>query len=141
MASTPTTAMTAAAVTCGSRQARSRYSFIVCIDCRQYRCSIVLTSAALRRALDYTVLHLHPAGAEFRDQPFRMARQDDDRGAVEKVLDALLRLFLERRVAGAHPLVDQQDVVTRGGRDREGEPREHADWRAFSTTCRVRHQP
>ena len=53
------------------------------------------------------MLHFHPAVAELRDHHFRMACEDDDRGAVEKALDPLLRFLLERRVAGADALVDQ----------------------------------
>jgi hypothetical protein len=53
------------------------------------------------------MLQLHPAAAELRDQHFRMGREDNDRGAVEKALDPLPRLLPERRVAGADPLVDQ----------------------------------
>ena len=72
------------------------------------------------------MLHLHPAVAELRDHRFRMAGEDDDRSAVEKAFDPLLRLLLERRVAGTDALVDQQNIVVCGGRDRKGQPREHA---------------
>src|SRR5450631_2587630 len=80
----------------------------------------------LRGALEHAMLQLHPAAAELRDQHFRMGREDDDRGAVEKALDPPPRLLPERRVAGADPLVDQQNIFMRGGRDGEGQPREHA---------------
>ena len=72
------------------------------------------------------MLQLHPAAAELRDRHFRMAREDDDRGAVEEALDPLPHLFLESRVAGADALVDQQDIVMRGGGDSKRQPREHA---------------
>ena len=41
------------------------------------------------------MLHLHPATAKFRDHRFRMARENDDRGAVEEALDPLPHLLLE----------------------------------------------
>ena len=59
----------------------------------------------LRGALERATLQLHPAAAELRNQHFRMGREDDDRGAVEKALDPLPRLLPERRVAGADPAI------------------------------------
>jgi hypothetical protein len=74
---------------------------------RQYRCLIEMTSedGPLRGALEHAMLQLHPAAAELRNQHFRMGREDDDRGAVEKALDPLPRLLPERRVAGADPAI------------------------------------
>src|SRR5665811_2384725 len=132
MVSAPTTAIMPAAVSCGSLRAKesvlARYSFIMRTKRRQYRCSIEMTSedGPLRGVLEHAMLQLHPAAAELRNQHFRMGREDDDRGAVEKALDPPPRLLPERRVAGADPLVDQQNIFMRGGRDGEGQPREHA---------------
>ena len=71
------------------------------------------------------MLQLHPAVAELRDRHFRMAREDDDRGAVEEALNPQPHLLPKRRVAGADPLVDQQDSRA---------PREDARPLAFANT-------
>ena len=71
------------------------------------------------------MIHPHPAAAELRDQRFRVAREDDDRGAVEEALNPQPHLLPKRRVAGADPLVDQQDSRA---------PREDARPLAFADT-------
>src|SRR5215831_15715243 len=80
----------------------------------------------LAHRLEYAALQLHAAAAELADQRFRMAGEDDDRGAVKKAFDALVRLLAEGFVAGADAFVDQENIALRRGGDGKGQPREHA---------------